>query len=90
MARDNGENNRSRGEANRSEYRDNDDQRAPLEGNERSGTNPDSKAEALGDARDNIGNTSRGTDAAPFGPVGNDRTRNRPRSDEFDDDLKRD
>jgi hypothetical protein len=74
----------------RSPYRDNDDQRAPLEGNERSGTNPDSKAEALGDARENIGSTAHGTDASPAGPVGNDRTYNRPRSDEFDEDLKRD
>ena len=73
----------------RAPFRDNDDQRAPLEGNERSGTKPDSKGEALGDARENIGNTARGTDASPTGAVGNDRTYNRPRSDEFDDDLER-
>jgi hypothetical protein len=87
MAADNRQGNA--GDTTRSEYRDDDDQRAPVEGNERSGSKPDSKAEALGDARENIGNTARGTDAAPTGPDRNDRTRNRPRSDEFDDDLKR-
>lgn len=77
-------------EGNRSAYRDNDDQRAPLKGDDRLGTKPDSKGEGMGDARENVGNTARGTDASPTGPAGNDRTYNRPRSDEFDDDLKRD
>jgi hypothetical protein len=60
---------------NRDKYRDNDDMRDPLAADERTGTDPDTKAEARGDARENIGNTSRGTAADPTGPEGNDRTR---------------
>jgi len=63
--------------ANRDKYRDNDDMRDPLPAEERSGTDPDTKAEARGDARENIGNTARGTAADPTGPEGNDRTRRR-------------
>ena len=76
--------------ADRDKYRDNDDVRAPLEGDDRSGTNPDTKAEARGDARENVGNHSRGTAADPTGPEGNDRTRGRPQRDDFDADLDRD
>jgi hypothetical protein len=90
MATNDDRNNPRGPNGNRSAYRDNDDQRAPLKGNDRSGTKPDSKGEALGDARENVGNTARGTDTSPTSPVGNDRSYNRPRSDEFDDDLKRD
>jgi hypothetical protein len=61
--------------ANRDKYRDNDDTRDPLSGDERVGINPDSKSEARGDAREAIGNTARDTDANPTGPEGNDRTR---------------
>lgn len=61
--------------ASRDGYRDNDDMREPLAADERSGTDPDTKAEARGDARENIGNTARGTAADPTGPEGNDKTR---------------
>lgn len=74
---------------NRSRYRDNDDVREPLAGNERQDIKSDSKSEARGSARENIGNHSRGTAASPTGPDDNDRTRNRPRDDEFDEDLHR-
>jgi hypothetical protein len=51
---------------------------------------PDSKNEARGDARDQVGNNARGTDRIPVtGPEGNDKTRNRPTRDEFDEDLGR-
>jgi hypothetical protein len=61
----------------RDKYRDNDDMRDPLAADERGGTDPDTKAEARGDARENIGNTARGTAADPTGPEGNDRTKRR-------------
>jgi hypothetical protein len=77
----------SRDSDDRSKYRDNDDQRAPLEGDARPGVSPDSKGEAKGDAREAIGNTARRTDAAPTGPEGNDKTRAKPKPDEFDEDL---
>jgi hypothetical protein len=73
----------------RDRYRDNDDVRDPLEGDERMGVKPDSRAEARGDARDAVGNNTRGTDTEPTGPEGNDKTRDRPLRDEFDEDLKR-
>jgi hypothetical protein len=72
----------------RDKYRDNDDVRDPLK--ERPGLDPDTKSEARGDARDAVGNTARDTDAAPTGPEGNDRTRHRPRDDDYDADLSRD
>jgi len=72
----------------RDKYRDNDDMRDPAE--DRVGTNPDTKAEARGDAREAVGNTSRDTAAAPTGPEGNDKTRGRPRADAYDGDLVRD
>ena len=70
----------------RNKYRDDDDVRDPAR--DRTGVNPDSKSEARGDARENVGNTARGTDADPTGPEGNDRTRDRPQPDEFDEDLR--
>jgi hypothetical protein len=74
--------------SNRSKYRDNDDQRAPLSGDERSDVGPDTRSEARGDAREQVGNNARGTDRSPvIGPEGNDKTRKRPTSDEFDEDL---
>jgi hypothetical protein len=79
----------SRDSGSRTKYRDNDDQRDPLEGKERTGVSPDSAGEARGDAREAVGNTARGTDAAPSGPEGNDKTRRKPKPDEFDDDLAR-
>jgi hypothetical protein len=74
----------------RSAYRDNDDRRDRLSGDERSDVGPDSKSEARGDAREQVGDNSRGTDRSPVsGPEGNDKTRNRPTRDEFDEDLGR-
>jgi hypothetical protein len=75
----------------RDKYRDNDDVRAPLGGDDRQGTKADSRFEARGDARENVGNNARGTDAHPTGPSGNDKQKSRSDlPDEFDDDLKRD
>jgi len=62
--------------------------RAPLGSDDHSGTTPDTRNEARGDARETVGNNARGTDANPTGPEGNDRTRNRPRRDEHDVDLE--
>ena len=42
----------------RDKYRDNDDERAPLGPDDRVGTKSDSKSEARGDARENVGNTA--------------------------------
>ena len=42
----------------RDKYRDNDDVRDPLPPDDRVGTKSDSKSEARGDARENIGNTA--------------------------------
>ena len=61
----------------RDKYRDNDDVRDPLSNRDRNETSPDTASEARGDARENVGNTARGTDAQPTGPEGNDRTHNR-------------
>lgn len=75
---------------NRDKYRDNDDVRDPAAPQDRNEPRPDTKSEARGDARENVGNHSRGTDANPTGPEDNDRTkRPRPDRDEFADDLKR-
>jgi hypothetical protein len=59
----------------REKYRDNDDMRDPVPADERVGSSPDTKSEARGDARENIGRTARGTAARPTGPEGNDKTR---------------
>jgi hypothetical protein len=74
----------------RDKYRDNDDVRAPLEGDARTGGNPDTKSEARGDARENVGNTARGADTNIRGAEWNDNTRGRPRPDQFDSTLRRD
>jgi hypothetical protein len=74
--------------ADRDKHRDNDDVRAPLR--DRNEIDPDTKSEARGDAREAAGNTARDTAANPSGPEGNDRTRNRPTTDDFDRDLERD
>ena len=77
----------------RDRYRDGDDVRDPIAADDRAGTSPDTRFEARGDARENVGSHARGTDAAPTGPEGNDRTRSRadrdPESQSFDRDLKR-
>ena len=72
----------------RDKYRDNDDMRGPTE--HRVEADPDTKAEARGNAREAVGNSSRGTAADPTGPDGNDKTRQRPRADGYDADLARD
>ncbi|HEY9227924.1 MAG TPA: hypothetical protein VIP11_14805 [Gemmatimonadaceae bacterium] len=71
----------------RDRQRDNDDLRDLLGPNERDDVHPDTKSEARGDAREAIGNTARDTDTNPTGPEGNDKNKNRPRRDRFDDDL---
>lgn len=63
--------------ASRDRYRDNDDVRDPIEGDQRNETKPDTKAEARGTTRENVGNNSRGTAANPTGPEGNDNTAHR-------------
>ena len=75
--------------ASRDRYRDNDDVRQPLEGDDKTGGSADTKSEARGDARENIGNTARGTDTDDHGAEGNDKTRQRPQRDHYDDDLER-
>jgi len=71
----------------RPKFRDNDDVRDPIPDDQRSGTEPESQSEARGDARENIGNHSRGTAADSTGPEGNDNTRGRRQPDSFDSDL---
>lgn len=71
----------------RDRYRDNDDARHPLEGDDRSGVTPDTKSEARGDARDNVGNTARGTDAAVDSAGRSDSGEAHPRPDDYDQDL---
>jgi hypothetical protein len=79
-----------RSRSNRDPYRDNDDVREPLEGSDRLAPDPDSKSEARGDARDNIGNTARGTDAPRTGEQHpRDAHQPPPARDEYDDDLRR-
>ena len=75
---------------NRDRYRDNDDVRDPIAAEDRNAPRTDSKFEARGDTRENVGNHSRGTAADPTGPEGNDNQKARPRHDAFDDDLARD
>ena len=87
MADRNDENTRDRA---RPKYRDNDDHRDTLSGNERMGTDPDTRTEASGKAREDVGNNARGTAAEPTGPEGNDKTRLRPQPDGFDIDLAED
>ena len=76
----------------RDRYRDNDDVREPLAGDQRAGTNPDTKSEARGDARENVGNTARGTGADRPEIPSEDKTRHRAdrpgdERDEFDRTL---
>ena len=71
----------------RDRYRDNDDARNPLEGDDRTGGSSDTKAEARGDARETVGNNARGTDTDVTGPAGNDKQRGSPQRDQFDDTL---
>ena len=89
MARDNSDTGSS-SDTGRDRYRDNDDVRAPLEGDDRTGGNPSTESEARGNARENAGNHARGTDADPHGAEENDKTRQRPRTDQYDTDLAKD
>ena len=61
----------------RDKYRDGDDVRDPTPTEDRVDTQSDSKSEARGPARENVGRTARGTASNPAGPEGNDKTRNR-------------
>jgi len=61
----------------RDKYRDGDDVRDPTPPDQRVDTDPDTKSEARGPARENVGRTARGTAANPTGPEGNDRTKRR-------------
>ena len=62
---------------NRDEYRDGDDVRDPTPAEDRVDTQSDSKSEARGPARENVGRTARGAASNPPGPEGNDKTRKR-------------
>jgi hypothetical protein len=59
----------------RSKSRDNDHVGDPLHPDYRAEVMPDTKFEARGKARRNVGNTAQGTDAHPTGPEGNDKTK---------------
>ena len=61
----------------RDRYRDNDDVRNPVSPDDRVEPDPDTKSEARGDARENVGNNSRGTDTEEKGPEFNDNQRRR-------------
>jgi hypothetical protein len=61
----------------RDRYRDNDDARNPMSPTDRVGTDPDTRAEARGDARETVGNNTRGTDPEEKGPEFNDKQRRR-------------
>ena len=74
----------------RDKYRDNDDARDPLPPEQRNAVKSDSRFEARGDARENVGRHARGTDADPTDASGNDRNADRPRRDQFDEDLEND
>jgi len=82
------------GATGRDRYRDDDDVRDPIAADDRGGTTPDTRFEARGDARENVGNHSRGTDAVATGPEGNDRQKSRhdrdPECVSFDRDLQND
>jgi hypothetical protein len=61
----------------RNKSRDNDNVSDPLPPDYRAEVMPDTKFEARGKARRNMGNTAQGTAADPTGPEGNDKTRGR-------------
>lgn len=77
MPRGSGRSPDGEGSGNRPRYRDNDDVRAPLSAAQRMESDPDTKSEARGKARENVGRTARGTAARPTGPEGNDKTKRR-------------
>ncbi|HEX6057779.1 MAG TPA: hypothetical protein VFZ11_02085 [Gemmatimonadaceae bacterium] len=68
----------------RDAYRDGDDVRDPIPDDQRLGTKPDTKSEARGDARENVGDTARGTAAQRTGGEARDprdQPEQRPRYD---------
>jgi hypothetical protein len=89
MPRDDDRTNRDTSSS-RDRYRDNDDVRNPLEGDDRTGGNASTESEARGKARENVGNHSRGTDTDIRGADENDKTRQKPRADQYDTDLAKD
>lgn len=74
----------------RPRYRYNDDERDPIPPDQRSDTKPDTRFEGRGDAREDIGDNARGTDAAPTAPEGNDKFKHphREEQDDYDADLR--
>lgn len=85
-------NQESQPSSHRPKYRSNDDERDPIPPGKRSDTKPDTRFEGRGDARENIGNNVRGTDAHPTGPEGNDKFKHPHREDrdDFDEEDLRD
>ena len=77
MAANPGELDRPNDGRDRKKYRDGDDVREPTAANQRGDTKPDTKSEARGPARTNVGRTARGTDDTLPGLEGHDRMRNR-------------
>ena len=79
------------GDSGRDRYRDNDDVRQIDDASTRNDVKSDSRNEARGDARENIGKHGRGTDTDAEGPSGNDTQRSRSDlPDQYDEDLARD
>jgi len=79
------------GGSGRDRYRDNDDVRQIDDAGTRNDVKSDSRNEARGDTRENVGKHARGTDSQPAGPSGNDRQRSRSDlPDQYDEDLARD
>ena len=79
------------GDSGRDRYRDNDDVRQIDDPATRNDVGSDSRNDARGSARENIGNHARGTDATAIGPSGNDTQRSRSDlPDQYDEDLARD
>jgi hypothetical protein len=75
----------------RDRYRDNDDVRQIDDPATRNDVGSDSRNEARGDARENVGNHARGSEADASGPSGNDRQKSRSDlPDQYDEDLARD
>ena len=83
-------NQESQPSSHRPKYRANDDERDPIPPDQRSDTKPGTRSEARGDARENIGNNARGTDAQATGSEGKDKFKHPGRDDhdDFDDDLR--
>jgi hypothetical protein len=83
-------NQESQPSSHRPTYRHNDDERDPMPADQRNDTKPDTRFEARGDAREDIGNNTRGTSAHTTGPEGNDKFKHPHRDDneDFEADLR--